>query len=142
MKRYCTDCGSPTEYSIKKPLFCSTCGKSFEKTNQLESLIDKNLPQSIKKPVQPKISQSYEIEDDFEDVDDTFGDEITKVPNINKLDVETFIEKAKGEKIEDLIKNPAKASRQPRIKQPKISKKKILEDFKKEAGSIRPSNKK
>ena len=47
MKRYCISCGSPTEYSAKKPLFCSSCGKSFDKIEQAEvrPVVQKNLTQ-------------------------------------------------------------------------------------------------
>ena len=37
MKRYCASCGSPTEYTIKKPLFCSSCAKPFDKIEEKDA---------------------------------------------------------------------------------------------------------
>jgi hypothetical protein len=135
MKRYCLDCGAPTEYSLKKPQFCSNCGQSFE-NNQASSNA------SIAKNVnQKRFNKISEIDVDYNNYED---DDIDSVPNINKLEVETFVEKNKGEKIRDLIKNPSKPTKRSASKEKvqKISSKKILEDFKREAGSIRALNKK
>ena len=34
MKLYCPTCGSGTEYSLKKPQFCGSCGASFNSISQ------------------------------------------------------------------------------------------------------------
>ena len=49
MKRYCTSCGSPTEYSVKKPIFCSNCGNSFDKIqiNKVERFIAEELNEKL-----------------------------------------------------------------------------------------------
>jgi hypothetical protein len=144
MKRYCITCGSPTEYSTKKPLFCSSCGKSFDKMEQVEvkPVVQKTLIQ--KKTIATK---KY-IEDENSDVDydidnDPDSDEDVVVPDISKLEVENDPQesfKNKGEKISSLIgTSSSKSKRNKVVKNSKTSKKQILEDFAKEAGTSRKS---
>lgn len=139
MKRYCLDCGAPTEYSLKKPLFCTNCGNPFEKNNQIpQTTVQKTQlqkPTIAKKTYLPEV----DIEDD-QDFDDN-GENITRVPQISKIQVETAAETPnRGIKLKDLMgtgENIKRNKLKPKGK--KISKKQILEDFAKEAGSIRKS---
>ena len=139
MKRYCASCGSPTEYTIKKPLFCSSCAKPFDK---IEEKTEKPVVQKVL--MQKKtISNKKYIED--VDIDAEFdGEDDVSMPNISQLEVETEDEsqKSKGVKIGSLIgtsSSPSKRSKQ--AKNSKISKKQALEDFAKEAGTLRRSRK-
>jgi len=151
MKRYCISCGSPTEYSAKKPLFCSSCGKSFDKIEQAEvrPVVQKNLTQ--KNLTQKKtIASKKHIEDENSDLDidhdnDNLDQDDVIVPEISQLEVETDSQenfKNKGEKISSLIgTSSSKSKRNKIIKNSKISKKQILQDFAKEAGTSRRSKK-
>jgi len=139
MKRYCLSCGAPTEYSLKKPTFCSSCGKSFEGSSPM--VVQKSL--IPKKTIARNINEeNLEIEDDFDDID---GEDITSVPNINKLDVEIEQERSsRGIKIGEIIGTDKRQDKKNRIKPKvkKISKKETLENFQKEAGALRPSRRK
>ena len=86
--------------------------------------------------------ENLEIEDDFDDID---GEDITSVPNINKLDVEIEQERSsRGIKIGEIIGTDKRQDKKNRIKPKvkKISKKETLENFQKEAGALRPSRRK
>ena len=137
MKRYCLDCGSPTEYSLKKPLFCAYCGVSFDKNNNqpLVQKVQLQKPTIAKKTYTPEL----DVEDD-QDFNDNEED-ITSLPNISKIQVETVAERSnRGVKLKDLMGTGENTKRdRSKNKGKKVSKKQILEDFAKEAGSLRKS---
>lgn len=137
MKRYCLDCGSPTEYSLKKPLFCGNCGVPFDKNNNqpLVQKVQLQKPTIAKKTYTPEL----DVEDD-QDFNDSEED-ITSLPNISKIQVETVAERSnRGVKLKDLMGTGENTKRdRSKNKGKKVSKKQILEDFAKEAGSIRKS---
>jgi len=137
MKRYCLDCGSPTEYSLKKPLFCANCGVSFDKNNNqpLVQKVQLQKPTIAKKTYTPEL----DIQDD-QDFDDNEED-IASLPNISKIQVETVGERSnRGVKLKDLMGTGENTKRdRSKNKGKKVSKKQILEDFAKEAGSLRKS---
>lgn len=134
MKRYCTSCGSPTEYSVKKPIFCSNCGISFDKTQ-----VNRAIPKPIveKRTINPVVANNldYEIDNETDDVN---------IPNISQIQVDIESDnnsKAKGIKLGQLLGTDAQTEKKPRerIKAKKSSKKQTLEDFAKEAGTIKKS---
>lgn len=139
MKRYCLDCGAPTEYSLKKPVFCTNCGNPFEKNNQVSQPVVQKIqlqkPTIAKKTYVPEV----DIEDD-QDFDDN-EENITSVPQISKIQVETASEiPTRGVKLKDLMGTGENTKRNKiKTKGKKTSKKQILEDFAKEAGSLRKS---
>lgn len=137
MKRYCLDCGAPTEYSLKKPVFCSNCGNSFEKNNQVSQPVVQKV--QLQKPTIAKKTYLPEIDvEDDQDFDDN-EENITSVPQMSRIQVETASEKPnKGVKLKDLMGTGENTKRNKiKIKGKKTSKKQILEDFAKEAGSLR-----
>jgi hypothetical protein len=139
MKRYCLDCGAPTEYSLKKPVFCSNCGNPFEKNTQVSQPVVQKV--QLQKPTIAKKTYIPEVDID-EDYDNDSDDEtITNVPNISKIQVETASENSnRGVKLKDLMGTGENVKRNKvKIKGKKASKKQILEDFAKEAGSLRKS---
>lgn len=115
MKRYCTSCGSPTDYSAKKPLYCSNCGKLFDKVESvalISPIIKENTQQKLSKfRVRPNINNA---EDNYE----TEGseDDINHVPNINHLEVETFVEETPKENLGALLNRKPENSSKPRNK--------------------------
>lgn len=130
MKRYCTSCGSPTEYSVKKPIFCSNCGIPFDKT-QVNRVIPKPIVE--KRTINPVVANNLDYETD--DVN---------IPNISQIQIDVESDnnsKSKGIKLGQLLGTSAQAEKKPRerIKGKKNSKKQILEDFAKEAGTIKKS---
>lgn len=137
MKRYCLDCGAPTEYSLKKPVFCSNCGSSFEKNIQVSQPVVQKVqlqkPTIAKKMYIPEV----DIDEDY-DLDDN-DETITNVPKISKIQVETASENPnRGVKLKDLMGTGENIKRNKiKIKSKKTSKKQVLEDFAKEAGSLR-----
>lgn len=141
MKRYCLDCGAPTEYSLKKPIFCANCGNPFEKNNQASR------PAIQKAQIQKSTiaKKAYLPEVDLEDNQDFDHDEedVANTPRISKIQVETAIETSnRGVKLKDLMGTGENVKRNKiKTKGKKTSKKQILEDFAKEAGSIRKSKK-
>lgn len=142
MKRYCASCGSPTEYTIKKPLFCLSCAKPFDKIDEAPAkpVVQKVLMQ--KKTISNK-KYTDEIDSDIDTDFDTEEDDIS-VPNISKLEVDAENEtpKSKGVKIGSLMGTSSSASkRNKQTKNSKTSKKQTLEDFAKEAGTLRRSKK-
>jgi hypothetical protein len=129
LKTYCAECGSPTEYSISKPKFCSSCGKSFFNNISTQSkLIQKS------NPVKTKIVAEEDYEDDDIEVND-----VRELPDIQDLDFDVTINPSNSEKIGDI----AGTSKQNDLRQredyvnPDINEN-FLENFAKEAGAIRP----
>lgn len=143
MKRYCIDCGSPTEYSLKKPIFCSNCGSLFEKNKENpEPVIQKVQLQSKTVARQlPKPNIELQNDDDYDDNDET---DVNQVPNISNIQVETdTTPKDRGVKLKDLMGTESSSVKREKNKTrgKKTSKKQILEDFAKEAGSLRKNRK-
>lgn len=139
MRRYCLDCGAPTEYSLKKPVFCSNCGNSFEKNTQVSQPVVQKV--QLQKPSIAKKTYIPEVDiDDDQDFNDN-EDDITTVPEISKIQVETATERPnRGVKLKDLMGTGENTKRNKiKVKGKKTSKKQILEDFAKEAGSLRKS---
>jgi len=136
MKRYCLDCGAPTEYSLKKPVFCANCGNSFEKNAQASQPV-------VQKPIIAKKTYIPDVDvDDDQDFNDNEED-VTAVPEISKIQVETSTERpSRGVKLKDLMGTGENAKRNKiKAKGKKTSKKQIIEDFAKEAGSLRKNKK-
>lgn len=149
LKLYCTECGSPTSYSASKPKFCSSCGTSFDKLVVNKVLLQKP---TADKPVAPKKiaprlqkatnTQDEDTDPDFDDPEDDIND-VNSVPPIRRLDVEIDqgYPSAKT-KIGDIVGSSRSGAKREKIQGKPITKadrKKFLEDFQKEAGSIRSS---
>ena len=143
MKRYCINCGSATEYTLKKPIFCANCGNPFEKSNENPKPIIEKV-QLQKKTIArqlPKQDLDPDIEyNDNYDENDNDGTDVTEVPNISNIQVETDnVKKDRGVKLRDLMGTESSSIKREKNKTigKKTSKKQILEDFAKEAGSLR-----
>lgn len=137
LKIYCSDCGTPTNYTSNKPKFCTGCGNPFDKNINQNKVIAKNpAPINIQKPKIQLIDQD----------DDDYGDEseVNHVPNIRGLDCEIAESYKSGEKIGNIVGTSEGSSRSRDIsnkknnKPSKLERKKFLEDFSKEAGALKP----
>lgn len=135
IKNYCRECGTKIEFSPKeKPKFCCTCGTHLGLGKDTQSLFNKETPKA-----------SLNNQDENHDEDDD-GKDVDKVPNVDKLDFdfETFpvikekLGSVMGTSKQDysaLLRNPESTQDQ--------SQKQFLENFEREAGSLRKaSNKK
>jgi hypothetical protein len=153
LKIYCQDCGSPTTYSNVKPKFCSSCGKPFDK-NIVVNPVQLQKP-TITKPQNIKIKKPVLRAEDYDDEDDIYDDEdegIASVPDINKLDFEVAETRPNKIKMGDIIsdipesalggKDDSKPT-QKNKKSKKVQKtrnQEFLNQFKDEAGTLRPSS--
>jgi hypothetical protein len=151
LKTYCTECGSPTTYTSAKPKFCSACGTPFDKLVVNKVLLQKptadkpvtqNRPQ---KRILPRIERKAEVEN-YDDNDDDYDDydNVNTMPEINDLDIEIQETPRQKIKIGDIVGSAKNGSKREKIQTKKLTKnqmaeerKKFLENFKKEAGSIR-----
>lgn len=117
MKSYCQECGHAYEYTVKKPNFCYNCGNSIAKL--LNPIVEA-----------PKPS-------DGEDEDHNY-DEEAQVPDIKKLDFDFEPPSLKGIKLGSIM---GAQPGEEKFERPegKLSKKKLLEEYKKEAGALRPN---
>lgn len=129
MKIYCKECGSPTDYSASKPKFCSSCGKSF--LNSVAQLKTNNL----------KIKNNN-AEEEYEDDSEEFTD-LEAINNLKGLDYDIHVQKSSKQTIGDLVGTSTDSEELPRldIPQKQLSRKEFLEQFSKEAGSLRGKNK-
>ena len=126
MKQYCQSCGSGTEYSLKKPQFCGSCGSAFASSGNIKA---KKVFKT--NPVLPDDLRDEEEEEQFVE------------PNINKLDFE--IEGNRGlssYKLEEIAgSNPnGFDDGYQREVDPSYSKDTIAQDFLRDAGSSRRDN--
>lgn len=155
LKIYCQDCGAPTSYSESKPKFCSSCGKPFDKN----IVVNKVLLQkpTITKPQDIKIKKpTLKAEDyDYDNEDDIYDDEdegVASVPDINKLDFDVADVRPSKIKMRDIIsdipdqalagkdepKTMQKSKKSRKVQ--KIKNQEFLNQFKAEAGTLRPSS--
>ena len=121
MKLYCSSCGADNSYTMQKPKFCQKCGDSLDGTLKAS-----------------RTTHSTSLPEEERDAD--------VVPNINKLDFDiSGNQQVKGVSLEALSRiqtpqQPSNPQGKANKKVPRTSKKKVLEQFQKEAGAIRPNN--
>jgi hypothetical protein len=132
MKYFCSKCGKTTQYNFELPKFCAFCGQSF--ANQSESSASKDKRNNFLNELKlRKNINSLETEEDtFSTIESNIN--FKKIKPSFKFD----LYQPKGESLGSLIENPSapiEINDKNNIK-PK-TKEEILEDFKKEAGSLR-----
>lgn len=154
LKIYCTECGNPTTYTTAKPKFCSSCGTPFEKLVVNKVLLQKpttDKPQEVKiierapeRKRLPIVQRKANVDnEDNYDEDDYDSEDVNRVPNINGLAVDIHESNQGKTKIGDIIGSSKNQTKREKIKGKALSKndrKKFLEDFKREAGSLRPKS--
>ena len=135
LKIYCTECGAPTEYSLNKPKFCSGCGNPFGAKKQEEKVVQKVL---LQKPTITAKRENIEPQD-YEDNDaEVF--EVNEVPDIDNLDFDINLITPTSEKIGNIVGSSEKNDLRRNRSSEKVDRKKVLEDFAKEGGAIRPAS--
>ena len=121
MKKYCTSCGSQVVYSVtNKPKFCASCGAKLDLGENYAS----SKEQEEQKEVEEQVLGGEEEES-------TGG----YSANINKLDFDIERFDAPRETLGGLIDSPVQSSSEGERQLP--NNENFLNDFRKEAGSIR-----
>jgi|TARA_E500000305_G_scaffold55626_1_gene44363 hypothetical protein len=126
MKAYCPDCGSATEYSLSKPKFCASCGKSF-------SLTASAPVKKIFKPRARTVEPQIEIEEEEE----------FSIPDIDKLQVSIEASRFKNvSKIGDIMGSNTESDEEGfrREVDSSYSLETFEQDFMRDAGSSRKSD--
>ena len=124
---YCASCGHPNSYTTEKQNFCQKCGEDFRSPSNTGTPHPVGHQRSV---------ASLALEEQ---------EEVSKVPDLQGgLQVETQVYKAGPIKLGDLAgtADESTSPQRPHAPQPKgrkPSKKKVMEDFKKEAGAIKPN---
>ena len=129
LKIYCASCGHANHYTSAKPNFCQKCGEDFRRPSHT----------CTPRPTSPEIqSKATSL------VLETQEEEIPSVPQLQgRLQVDTQVYSNGPEKLGDIVgtseepPTPRPQPKAPRGRKP--SNKKIMEDFKKEAGAIKPN---
>ena len=123
MKIYCSSCGNDNSYTTNKPNFCQKCGTSFSAAKASNT-------------TSPEEALALPPE----------GEDAQSVPPINELDFDIVGNGAnRGISLGALSQiaqreGGSAPQKSPKKKVPRVSKKKVLEQFLKEAGAIRPKN--
>lgn len=138
MKYFCSKCGKTTLYNFELPKFCSFCGQSFTTNSTKPSETGEKFLNELKlkkintinKPVYDQELESEIIEEDLVQSSIDFK----KI----KAKFSVDIRQNKGESFGSLIDNPASPPvTYDNSNIEKKTKNQILEEFQKEAGSLR-----
>ena len=124
LKEYCQVCGGSTTYTLTKPKFCSECGELFTGAKPVPK---KTIAQRPAPHPTPRVIEAEEVEDDG-----------VVIPDISNLEVR--IEHREAPKVtlgQVGIQAPLPASEKFRRPTVKMSQKKFLEQFRREAGGIK-----
>jgi len=137
LKIYCSECGSPTEYSLNKPKFCTNCGNSFFGAKKEEKVA---LPVQMQNPTITKSKRPNIEPEDYED-DDTEITEVNEMPDIDSLSFDINIQPDIVEKIGDIIGSSDQENNLRKNKSKiTINKKEQLENLSKEGSAIKPKS--
>jgi hypothetical protein len=143
LKQYCPECGNPTNYSLNKPKFCSSCGLNFDTKKNLNSKLNV-VANKIEKINLSDREETFDHDNDSEHYEDDIKQldfDISKI-NVKNLNIEYSRDNPDILKVGDLIGTSSEGNslRKTKFKKEKVTKKQFLEDFKKEAGTLRQKN--
>jgi len=121
MKIYCTKCGNGVAYTSEKPNFCMKCGTPFAGSTAQAS--------------------ELELDDDAEGGKPSEG----PIPKINKLDFEIISDEASpkvtlGSIFQDASRQEEAPQDDPNYEAPERTAEEAMEEFKREAGTLRPDH--
>lgn len=125
MKVYCTNCGSGTEYSLKKPQFCSSCGTPFAQ-------LSASAPRRVFKAA-PVVASAPVVDEDEEEYEEEY------IPSLNGLDFDLQTSKSFNSAPLNEIAgtNNGEKDTHRRGVDPSYSNESILNDLQREAGLSR-----
>ena len=122
MKSYCQNCGAKMEHGVgQKPNFCHNCGQS--------------LGGSV-------AAQAEETNVDYDEEEDS--GQIVELPNIQGLEVEIEPDRVTGVTFGQVMKEVSVDGSRPSadgLRGPRVAKKKVLDQIKKESSTLRPRGK-
>lgn len=119
MNIYCPNCGQLHSFSSQKPNFCIDCGTGM--TTKASSIKQSNL----------------EVEEDVGDESEIIATKQDVIPLLENLQIEMTGGYRKTLKLGDIARGGKRVKSEPMPKGKRVSKKEFLENFKKEAGSVR-----
>ena len=122
MKIYCKSCGAPTDYTVEKPNFCQKCGISFET----------NLASTNSPPAPASFGRSKNL------VEEVIGSTLSMQGLEVDYDRRDWL--VQSVKLGEAVGTRTPEKNKERTSKPKgrkPSKKKVQEDFQKEAGTLR-----
>jgi hypothetical protein len=132
---------------MKKPSFCGSCGQPFvgvSKASKSDVVIKTEEGPSSKPAFQPRNTSRRlaRLEEEEEDlIEEGEGEDAVEVPNINKLSFEVERQKPRKQTIGDLMSSGGPSKKERReggvVVKTKKQRKEFLEQFAKEAGSLR-----
>ena len=130
-KTYCPECGAKMEYTGKMPNFCMACGFALNSAAQSRNVG----PAGVTGEVGHELEPNDEEQHDEERENYNYG-------GIEGLDVELYgADDNQGQKISDLVGTLPEDHKPTLINQSKRGRKKgkkrVQDDFKREAGSLR-----
>ena len=133
---YCKKCGQPNHYVTDKPRFCQSCAQPFDETKGATNAppVERNLEAAPPLPCTP-LDGSLGIEENEESFES----------NLNKLDVDVETWDEQGTPLGAIMAanpntKPPKDNSGKTKKPKRGSKKQFLNEWEKEAGSIRKQN--
>lgn len=130
MKTYCSKCGHGMSYSGAKPKFCSNCGNP---TSSLAKQENKNY----------KIQEDIEDEE-YESESEEDQEALANLRNMSSLSVEIDTENTSRTTFSDIAKSSGGQVKGdinlPKREVPQIDAQQTLNEFKKEAGTLRNNN--
>ncbi len=131
LKLYCRHCGSPNMYTLKKPDFCQSCGKSFSEGYAVSEKKSENSKPQLKKDIK------IELED--EEPEESFSLAMTELDieiDVKAPDTHTMQSLSEASHtIYDNVNAPETSGKKvKRRKARKTDQPSISDDFKKEAG--------
>ncbi len=134
MKVYCQECGSPHEYSTKKPNFCQNCGNSFITSKASDPANKTKLTKN----------EDYDEEESDEEYNEEDGGGVeASVPQMGALDVEIQMPSKTKISLKDVM-GTAQAGEENIVRDhdEPLSQKDFLDSFRREAGAIKPQSRK
>lgn len=136
MKKYCSKCGHPTEYTLSKPEYCEKCKNPFESLGMNGPKMVKNI--RLEKPI-----RKIEFELDEEDTYNNEDRNIDLAKDIKRLEFEEIhIPKRQKETIGSIINSVGEegiAKTKKRNKRvPKKEAKEKLKEILNEGKTLRP----
>ncbi len=127
MRLYCQSCGTPHEYSIKKPNFCQNCALPFGGAAAATVKVEKAKVVKIA------------IEDDDEEEE---GEETDSVPDLKELKVDVDFSPQRGVRLGDVAGTSlGPTTRESDGMTSDVPQGDFMKEFQREAGSLRSSNK-
>jgi hypothetical protein len=122
LKLYCSECGQPNPYTIKKPNFCTFCGNGF----------------TLEAKAKQVIRKQEEDDDDQDEVNEDGENSTPSSIDASSLDIEIEPQTRRRETIGQIASTMPDGAEAGYIRPVEnINEKQLLKSFKTEAGTLR-----